>query len=152
MVLLNRRTRIRMDKLKEVIAGNSIIIAVVGASLLAILLPGPGQYLNQFNLISPLILIVFFCQGTGVKPIQSAQFKQYFTILLIGFITSQIAAPILGYYCAKSFNWQGDSFVGFILIFFFEMKLREFAPRIMAPKRIWKLANCFSFVYLIFIK
>ncbi|MCM8535787.1 MAG: bile acid:sodium symporter [Lentisphaeraceae bacterium] len=105
-----------MNKALEFIKKNNIIVAVVGATLLAIILPAPGQKLSQYNLISPLIILVFFCQGTGVTPIKSSQLKQYFKILMIGFITSQVAAPILGYACAKAFNWQADSFVGFILI------------------------------------
>ena len=105
-----------MEKLQKFIVDNSIIIAVVGATILALLFPSPGQFLSTLSLTSPLIIIVFLCQGTGVKKIESHQLKHYAKILIIGFITSQILAPLFGYACAKSFDWQGDSFIGFMLI------------------------------------
>ena len=105
-----------MGKIQKFIVDNSIIIAVVGATILALLFPYPGEFLSTLKLTSPLIIIVFLCQGTGVKKIESHQLKHYGKILAIGFITSQLLAPLFGYACAKSFGWEKDSFIGFMLI------------------------------------
>lgn len=105
-----------MSRLQKFIIDNSIIIAVVGATALALTIPSPGQSLSTLNLTPFLIITVFFCQGTGVKRIKSDQLKDYGKILTIGFITSQLLAPTFAYFCAKSFGWNGDSFVGFMLI------------------------------------
>jgi len=105
-----------MNKLVSFILGNVIIVAVVGATLLAILIPGPGKYLDSLHLTSPLIIIVFFCQGTGVIKLRIENLKQYSKALIIGFIISQVLSPILAFAYVKLFDWQADSLIGLILI------------------------------------
>lgn len=105
-----------MNKLKSFVLGNIIIVAVVGATLLAFILPSAGKELSAYNLTSPLIIIVFFCQGTGVVKLRLSNLKLYSKALLIGFIISQVMAPILAYGYVKMFDWQGDSLIGLILI------------------------------------
>ena len=105
-----------MNKITAFILSNVIIVAVVGATALAIFLPGPGQYLDTFHLTSPLIIMVFFCQGTGVIKLRMENLKQYSKALIIGFAISQILSPILAFAYVKLFNWQADSLVGLILI------------------------------------
>lgn len=95
---------------------NIIIIAVVGGSIAAMLFPAFGQKLDSLKLISPLIIIVFICQGAGIKKLKSNNFTHYSKALLIGFFISQVAAPILAYISVKVMNWDTDSMVGFILI------------------------------------
>ncbi len=95
---------------------NIMIIIVVGASALAITFPTAGKYLDKLSLISPLIVLVFFCQGTGVKKMKSDNFKNYSKVLILGFFISQILAPVLGWLCVKVLGWTDDSMVGFILI------------------------------------
>ena len=103
-------------KLSIFFKANIIIIAVVGGTLLSLLFPSAGQELEKLKLISPLIIIVFFCQGTGVKGISSKQIRHYSLLLLIAFITSQVLAPILALTAAKLIGWQSDSLIGFMLI------------------------------------
>ena len=105
-----------MEKIKTFILGNIIIVAVVAATVGAIILPSPGKYLDTFNLTSPLIIIVFFCQGTGVIKLKMESLKNYSKALIIGFITSQALAPIVAYAYVKSFGWEGDSLIGMMLI------------------------------------
>ncbi len=105
-----------MNSINAFILSNVIIVAVVGATALAISLPGPGQYLDSFKLTSPLIIIVFFCQGTGVIKLRMENIKQYSKALVIGFTISQILAPVLAFAYVKLFDWQADSLVGLILI------------------------------------
>ena len=105
-----------MDTVKQYFFANIIIVTVVGASLLAVIFPSAGKYLDQFNLITPLIIIVFICQGTGVQKLESANFKKYGTALVVGFLISQIIAPVLGFLCIQIMDWKDDSMVGFMLI------------------------------------
>ena len=116
MVLLHWRAEIGMEKLKKFITSNVIIVAVVGASILAFIYPSFGKNLSSLSLTSPLIIIVFFCQGTGVVKLKISSLKLYSKALIIGFFISQVLAPILGYAYAKTFNWQDDSLIGLILI------------------------------------
>lgn len=105
-----------MNKLKTFILGNVIIVAVVGATILAFLLPSAGKQLSSLQLTSPLIIIVFFCQGTGVIKLKLSSLKLYSRALILGFIISQILAPVLAFAYVKMFNWQDDSLIGLILI------------------------------------
>lgn len=105
-----------MNKVSSFIINNVIIVAVLGATFSAILLPGPGQYLDKLHLTSPLIIIVFFCQGTGVIKLRTENLKQYSKALIIGFIISQILSPVLAFSYVRLFNWNADSLVGLILI------------------------------------
>ena len=105
-----------MNKVAAFILGNIIIVAVVGATLLAILLPGPGKFLESLSLTSPLIIIVFFCQGTGVVKLKMENIKQYSKALIIGFIISQVLSPLAAFAYVKLFDWQADSLVGLMLI------------------------------------
>ena len=105
-----------MDKIKSYIIGNVIIVAVVGATVLAFIFPSAGKYLNSLSLTSPLIIAVFLCQGTGVVKMKMSSLKKYSKALIIGFIISQIMAPVLAYAYVKIFDWQADSLIGLILI------------------------------------
>ena len=105
-----------MDRIKSFILSNVIIVAVVGATALAFILPSAGKYLNSLSLTSPLIIIVFFCQGTGVIKLKLSSLKLYSKALIIGFIISQVLAPILAFAYVKTFNWEADSLIGLVLI------------------------------------
>lgn len=105
-----------MEKIKNFIIGNVIIVAVVGATVLSLIVPAAGKYLHSLHLTAPLIIAVFLCQGTGVVKLRMESLKQYSKALLIGFIISQVMAPVVAFAYVKLFDWQADSLVGLILI------------------------------------
>jgi predicted Na+-dependent transporter len=105
-----------MKKFIDFFLSNIIIITVVSASVLALSFPSLGIYLEPFELIIPLIVIVFFCQGTGIKKNEMPARSNYLKVLLIAFFISQVLAPVLAYGCSRLLNWEGDSLVGFMLI------------------------------------
>ena len=105
-----------MLKFQNFLKNNIIIIAVVGGSVAALLFPAFGQKLDSLKLITPLIILVFICQGAGIKKLKSENFSHYSKALIVGFFISQIAAPILAYITVNIMHWDADSMVGFILI------------------------------------
>ena len=105
-----------MERVKSYILGNVIIVAVVSGTVGALIYPSPGKYLNSIQLATPLIIIVFFCQGTGVVKLRAESLRQHGKTLLLGFTISQVIAPLLAFAYVKLFNWQADNLVGLILI------------------------------------
>ena len=65
---------------------------------------------------SPLILLIFFCQGLGIEGKELRKASQLFKTLAWGVAVSQVLGPLLGYSAVHILNWHSDNQVGFILI------------------------------------
>ena len=95
---------------------NILIVAIVSASVLGFVIPEIGQQLYDLNFIPALIFTVFLCQGTSVESSKLKEWKHYLKGLTLGFVVSQVLAPILAYFLMSMVDWQEDYVVGFFLI------------------------------------
>jgi len=95
---------------------NLLILTIISAFILAVLIPQAGISLGRIPLISPLIILIFFCQGTGVETKELNNKSIYIKLLIFGTVISQLLAPATGYLLVKLLDWQADEMVGFILM------------------------------------
>lgn len=100
----------------KLIRENLLLLTIASGILLAWFFPEPGSFLKRWGVTSPLILLIFFCQGLGLERKQLHEGAGILKSLGWGFVVCQILGPILGYLTVHSLNWHPDNQVGFILI------------------------------------
>jgi predicted Na+-dependent transporter len=100
----------------KLIRENLLLVTIASGILLAWFFPEPGSVLKRWGATSPLILLIFFCQGLGLERKQLHEGAGVLRSLGWGFVVCQILGPILGYLTVHSLNWHPDNQVGFILI------------------------------------
>lgn len=100
----------------KLIRENLLLLTITAGIILAWFFPALGTLLKRWGMISPLILLIFFCQGLGLERKRLNQGAEILKSLGWGFVVSQVLGPILGYLTVHGLNWQADNQVGFILI------------------------------------
>ena len=65
---------------------------------------------------SPLILLIFLCQGLGLEGKQLLKGSRLLKALAWGVVVSQVLGPLLGYLAVYYLGWHTDNQVGFMLI------------------------------------
>jgi len=94
---------------------NALVVAVSGAIGLAFLLPAPGQWVAAFPVTTPMIMLIFVCQGIGVRTEELRALRALLGLTCWGALVALVAAPSLCVLAAHVAGWQGDARVGFIL-------------------------------------
>ena len=82
----------------------------------ALMAPHIGIMLKARNLIVMLTILVFFFQGLGFDTSGTGTRTGWLALSIIGLITSQMLAPLLGWVTVHLLGWQGDRAVGFLII------------------------------------
>ncbi|MEJ2431105.1 MAG: bile acid:sodium symporter, partial [Deltaproteobacteria bacterium] len=72
--------------------------------------------LKSWGMLSPLIVVIFFCQGLGFERGELQRKSQLTKAIAWGFAISQIFGPLLAYAAVHLLNWRSDNQIGFILI------------------------------------
>jgi BASS family bile acid:Na+ symporter/sodium/bile acid cotransporter 7 len=94
---------------------NALVVAISGAIALALVIPGPGQWLAGYPLTTPLIMVIFVCQGIGVRTDELRAVRALLGLVIWGALVALVAAPLLCVAAASLAGWTGDARVGFIL-------------------------------------
>ncbi len=100
----------------EFLKKNSLPLAVMAGLGAALMIPHIGMMLKGWNLIVILTMLVFFFQGLGFDATGARKLNGWIKISLIGLITSQLLAPVLGWAAVNLLGWQEDRYVGFLII------------------------------------
>ena len=100
----------------ELLKKNALPAVILAALVAAIVAPHIGIMLKARNLIVMLTMLVFFFQGLGFDAMGARKLNGWLKISIIGLLTSQILAPVLGWVAVHILDWQGDRYVGFLLM------------------------------------
>lgn len=100
----------------EFLRKNTLPLAVMAALGAALCVPHIGIMLKARNLIVMLTMLVFFFQGLGFDTSGTRSLNGWLTISIIGLITSQMIAPLLGWIIVHLLGLQEDRAVGFLIM------------------------------------
>ena len=100
----------------EFLRKNALPLAVMAGLGAAVCVPHIGMLLKARNLIIILTVLVFFFQGLGFDTTGTGTRTGWLSISIIGLVTSQLFAPLLGWIIVHLLGWQGDRAVGFLII------------------------------------
>ncbi len=105
-----------MNRLRLFIKTNLLVIAITAAIGLAFAIPGVGVALKAAHLVPPMIMVIFFCQGIGIRTDDLKQIPAYAGLVVWGGVIAHGLAPLLAWLTTRFLGWQGDQQVGFILM------------------------------------
>ena len=100
----------------KLVKENLLLLTICLGIILAWLFPEPGRILKHWGMSSPLILIIFFCQGLGFEGGGLQRKSQLPKAIGWGFVVSQVFGPLLACTAVHLLNWHTDNQIGFMLI------------------------------------
>lgn len=100
----------------EFLKKNALPASVLAGLVAALVAPHIGIMLKARDLIVILTMLVFFFQGLGFDATGVRKLNGWLKISLIGLITSQLLAPVLGWVAVHLLGWQGDRYIGLLII------------------------------------
>lgn len=101
---------------QRIVSRNALVISISLAIVLAFLLPGVGQWLGQLKLTVPLVMVIFVCQGLGVKSDDLQDIGHHLRLVIWGTIIAHGLAPVLAVGATWIFGWEADNRVGFVMM------------------------------------
>lgn len=98
------------------IKDNLLLFSIFGGILLAWIWPVPGRELKEWGLVSPLIVLIFLCQGFGLDAARLKAGGGLLKAFLWGLVVSQVLGPLAGVGLARLMPFSSADQVGFILM------------------------------------
>jgi len=95
---------------------NLMVLVILAAMTAALAAPTGGIWLQRYQAIPPLVMLIFACQGARVNTGVLADVGGYLRVVLPGAAVGLLLAPLLGWGAVTALHWQGDTRVGFLLM------------------------------------
>jgi predicted Na+-dependent transporter len=102
--------------MKKFFKDNLLLISIFGGVILAWIFPGTGRMLKGWGLSSPLIVIIFLCQGFSLDASRLKSGGGLLKAFLGGLLVSQVLGPLAGVGLGNLLPLSEPDQVGFIMM------------------------------------
>lgn len=104
------------ETLESFVHHNLLLLAIIGAIVLAIEVPFPTTTAQHFDINTVFVGLIFISQGMKIDFSQVGKLTKYFKLLLGGAVVAIVVYPLMAFLMANLFHLTADHKVGFLLM------------------------------------
>ncbi len=104
-----------LDGFTHLIRKNILLMGILGALWLAMNHPAPTEFLDTYDINTPLVALIFVIQGLKMSFEGCGNLRSYATMIIGAALVAVVTYPILAHLLSVTFGLESDFRIGFLL-------------------------------------